>query len=81
MKRIVTIAATACGLASLAVAVSAAPALAQKQISIVYEEPKNPELRPFYQKLRKLQVLLQHRDLACGASSMSCWWSATSSCA
>ena len=57
MKRIVTIAATGYGLASLALAVSAVPAVAQKQISIVYEEPKKAELRPFYDKLQEMKVL------------------------
>lgn len=57
MKRIVTIAAAAYGLASLALAASPVPALAQNQITISYDDPKTASLRPFQQKLKKLQVL------------------------
>jgi len=57
MKRIGLIAAAACGIASIVLAVSAVPAAAQKQTTITYEEPKSKELRPFYLKLKKLAVL------------------------
>jgi hypothetical protein len=57
MQRIFTIAATAYFFGSLALAISAGPAAAQKQISIAYEEPKTAKLRPVAAKLKKFEAL------------------------
>jgi hypothetical protein len=57
MKRFTTVAVIVCALATIGSAVSGAPALAQNKIQILYEEPKNPQLRPFYEKLRQRKVL------------------------
>jgi hypothetical protein len=57
MKRIAGINAIVCAFAVCGLGLSTAPALAQNKIQIVYEQPKTPELRPFYDKLRQRKVL------------------------
>lgn len=57
MKRITTIAAITYALAGVAYSVSGAPAVAQNKVQIAYEEPKNPELRPYYLALQRRHVL------------------------
>ena len=46
-----------CALALIGFALSGAPARAESKIQILYEEPKNPQFRPHYDKLRQRKVL------------------------
>ena len=57
MKRITTVAAIVCALAPIGLAIGATAARAEGKVQILYEEPKSPELRPFYDKLKQRRVL------------------------